>query len=203
MESMRSLSLTSKICSLVTRMSAGARVAESAGRRSSRSKEWHIAKLVARRPREAVTRAGGVDGLGVTVATSSTWPRGWWMTPPGALGLDGRQAARQPSGEGRPASRIGDHETHGPQGVGQAGGVRHAALNPGNEMPGQPGSGHPAYRGPAASEVHDVGADGQRRTISRAVMACPFFEAKAVYSVSATSASEIQRPTWSSQMARG
>jgi hypothetical protein len=64
MESMRSLSLTSKICSLVTRMSAGARVAESAGRRSSRSKEWHIAKLVARRPREAVTRAGGVDGLG-------------------------------------------------------------------------------------------------------------------------------------------
>ena len=42
-----------------------------------------------------------------------------------------------------------------------------------------------------------------RRTIRRAVMACPFFEAKAVYSVSATWASETQRPSWSSQMARG
>jgi hypothetical protein len=42
-----------------------------------------------------------------------------------------------------------------------------------------------------------------RRTISRAVTAWPFFDANAVYSVSAISASEIQAPSWSSQMARG
>ena len=33
--------------------------------------------------------------------------------------------------------------------------------------------------------------------------AWPFFDANAVYWVSATSASEIQAPSWSSQMARG
>ena len=42
-----------------------------------------------------------------------------------------------------------------------------------------------------------------RRTTSRAVTAWPFFDANAVYPVSATSASEIQAPSWSSQMARG
>jgi hypothetical protein len=42
-----------------------------------------------------------------------------------------------------------------------------------------------------------------RRTISRAVTARPFFDANAVYSVSATSASETQASNWSSQTARG
>jgi hypothetical protein len=42
-----------------------------------------------------------------------------------------------------------------------------------------------------------------RRTISRAVMACPFFEVKAVYSASATSASETQQRSWSSKIALG
>ena len=42
-----------------------------------------------------------------------------------------------------------------------------------------------------------------RRTISRAVMAWSFFEVKAGYSTSATSASEIQQPSWSSQITRG
>ena len=42
-----------------------------------------------------------------------------------------------------------------------------------------------------------------RRTISRAVMACPSFEVNAVYSTSATSASLTQQRNWSSQMARG
>jgi len=35
------------------------------------------------------------------------------------------------------------------------------------------------------------------------VTAWPFFDAKAAYWVSATSASEIQAPSWSSQIARG
>jgi hypothetical protein len=34
-------------------------------------------------------------------------------------------------------------------------------------------------------------------------MACPFFEVKAVYSASATSASLTQQLSWSSQEARG
>ena len=34
-------------------------------------------------------------------------------------------------------------------------------------------------------------------------MACPFFEVNAVYSTSATSASETQQRSWSSQIARG
>jgi hypothetical protein len=42
-----------------------------------------------------------------------------------------------------------------------------------------------------------------RRTIRRAVTAWPFFDANAVYSVSATSASETQQPAWSSQITRG
>ena len=42
-----------------------------------------------------------------------------------------------------------------------------------------------------------------RRTISRAVTAWPFFDANAVYSASATSASEIQQSSWSSQIACG
>jgi hypothetical protein len=42
-----------------------------------------------------------------------------------------------------------------------------------------------------------------RRTISRAVTALPFFDANAVYPVSATSASEIQQSSWSSQTACG
>jgi hypothetical protein len=43
-----------------------------------------------------------------------------------------------------------------------------------------------------------------RRTISRAVTCSSFFfEVKAVYCVSATSASETQQPSWSSQMACG
>jgi len=42
-----------------------------------------------------------------------------------------------------------------------------------------------------------------RRMISRAVTAWPFFDANAVYSTSATSASETQAPSWSSQIARG
>ena len=42
-----------------------------------------------------------------------------------------------------------------------------------------------------------------RRTISRAVTAWPFFEANAVYPISATSASETQQSSWSSQIARG
>ena len=41
-----------------------------------------------------------------------------------------------------------------------------------------------------------------RRTISQTVTACPFFEVNAVYSASATSASEIQARSWSSQIAR-
>ena len=39
--------------------------------------------------------------------------------------------------------------------------------------------------------------------ISRAVTAWPLFDANAVYSASATSASETQAPSWSSQTARG
>jgi hypothetical protein len=35
------------------------------------------------------------------------------------------------------------------------------------------------------------------------VTACPFFDANAVYGASATSASEIQARSWSSQIARG
>ena len=42
-----------------------------------------------------------------------------------------------------------------------------------------------------------------RRTTSRAVTALPFFDANAVYPVSATSASETQAPIWSSQIACG
>jgi hypothetical protein len=42
-----------------------------------------------------------------------------------------------------------------------------------------------------------------RRTMSRAVIACPFLEVHAVYGTSAIWASETQRPSWSSQMARG
>jgi hypothetical protein len=42
-----------------------------------------------------------------------------------------------------------------------------------------------------------------RRTISRAVTARFFFDANAVYRTSATSASEIQQPSWSSQTACG
>ena len=42
-----------------------------------------------------------------------------------------------------------------------------------------------------------------RRTISRAVTAFPFFEAKAAQGTSATSASDTQRRNWSSQTARG
>jgi hypothetical protein len=51
--------------------------------------------------------------------------------------------------------------------------------------------------GGLAVEVFD------RRTISRAVTACPFFEVNAVYGTSATWASEIQQRSWSSQIARG
>jgi len=39
-----------------------------------------------------------------------------------------------------------------------------------------------------------------RRTISRAVTAPPFCEVNAVYDTSATSASETQRRSWSSQV---
>ena len=39
--------------------------------------------------------------------------------------------------------------------------------------------------------------------ISRAVTAWPFFDANAVYSASAAWASEIQAPSWSSQIACG
>jgi hypothetical protein len=42
-----------------------------------------------------------------------------------------------------------------------------------------------------------------RRTISRAVIAPPLVEVNAVYFVSATSASDTQARSWSSQMARG
>jgi hypothetical protein len=42
-----------------------------------------------------------------------------------------------------------------------------------------------------------------RRTTSRAVTARPFLDANAVYCVSATSASETQAPSRSSQIARG
>jgi hypothetical protein len=42
-----------------------------------------------------------------------------------------------------------------------------------------------------------------RRSTSRAVTACPFFEVNAVYSASAISASEAQQPSWSSQIAWG
>ena len=42
-----------------------------------------------------------------------------------------------------------------------------------------------------------------RRTINRAVAAWPFFDANAVYWVSATSASDIQQSSWSSQTACG
>jgi len=42
-----------------------------------------------------------------------------------------------------------------------------------------------------------------RRTISLAVTALPFFDANAVYSTSATSASDTHAPNWSSQIARG
>ena len=39
--------------------------------------------------------------------------------------------------------------------------------------------------------------------MSRAVTAWPFFEANAVYSASATSASEVRASSWSSQIACG
>jgi hypothetical protein len=44
---------------------------------------------------------------------------------------------------------------------------------------------------------------GDGLAVERAVMACPLREVNAVYSASATWASETQRPSWSSQMARG
>ena len=52
-------------------------------------------------------------------------------------------------------------------------------------------------------QVTDLFRSRTRRTISRAVTAWPFFDANAVYSASAISASEIQQSSCSSQIACG
>jgi hypothetical protein len=67
---------------------------------------------------------------------------------------------------------------------------KHGVVAPGGEQLVLPGSG-------LLVQVAD------RRTISRAVIAWPFFEVNVVYSVSVTWASETQQLSWSSQIARG